>query len=139
MALLERTDLILEREAIYFHSCFFDEELSQDVVRRYIEANRRFLAAGDERSRNMIDTVILHRLDVESVEYALRLKEKDNILTKKIQVLFFLIEVRSRYFGYFYNCEKATLRAGVELCIACIMTVYKFIKGKYLIWRYDLV
>ena len=51
----------------------------------------------------MVEMIVAHRLDAEAVELAMRFRHGSDVLTRKIQVLFFLVEVRSAYYGYFVN------------------------------------
>ncbi|HYA43383.1 MAG TPA: hypothetical protein VEF34_18930 [Syntrophobacteraceae bacterium] len=138
MTLLVQNEKMLEREAVYFHAAFFREKLHPDVVERYIAANRTCIPAVDSQTLSSIETILSCRLDVEAVEYAFRLKDRHNVLTKKIQVLFYMVEVRSAYFGHFFNCRPKRLGAAADIFYAIALTVYKAIKGKYLIRRYGL-
>jgi len=136
---LDKQSMELEREVACFHNHFFRETLHRDVVNRYIAANQLCLPEQDARAASMIEKIVSNGLDVEAIEYALRLKNRDNILTKKIQILFYLVEVRSRYFPYFFNCNRTILRAITSILFSVPLTAYILCKGNFLIWRYDLV
>lgn len=139
MTLFEQNNAMLEHEAVYFHGCFFNEQLDQDVINKYADASRICLPVVDSQSARTIEIILVNGLDVEAIEYALRLKNRDNVLTKKLQILFFLIEVRSRYTGYFFNWKKARLNAMASIFYSIILTAYKYVKGSHLIRKYDLV
>ncbi len=139
MTELRQEDKELELEARCFHDHLFREKLHQEIIVRYTAANRAYVPHVDSQTASMMAKIVSHGLDVEAIEYVLRLKKKDNVLTKKVQILFFLVEVRSQYFDYFFNRKKARLKAAGGIVFSVTMTIYKFIKGKYLIWRYDLV
>ena len=134
-----QSDEMLEREVEYFHAGFFRAELHPEVARRYMEANRMCIPAVDAQTLHVIEKVLFYRLDVEAVEYALRFRNRENFLTKKIQILFYLVEVRSKYFQYFFNCRTDRLGAALDVFASLALTVCKLIKGKYLIRRYGLV
>jgi hypothetical protein len=78
------------------------------------------------------------RLDAEAIELAMRLRRGDPVLTKKIHVLFYLVEVRSRYYHYFVNERAAFWLAVFRIAAGCLRTVYKYVKGAMLIRRYEL-
>ena len=55
------------------------------------------------------------RLDPEAVEVVLRLSGRDSVLTRKIQILFYLAEVRSAYYPRFVNERAGFWRAVAAL------------------------
>jgi hypothetical protein len=126
-------------EAIYLHRHFFHSDPPPEVVERYIAANQLCLPSLDEASRRIISTVVSRHLDVEAVEIILRLRHLSPILTRKIQILFYLVEVRSSYYTYFVNTRTGTIRAAVDLLTSALHTAWKLIKGLYLIQRHGLV
>ena len=127
----------LAEEARYFHAAFFQGLPPTEVVDRYIEANRHCFPSIDERQERAIRTIIEQRLDVEAVEFALR--PTNPILSRKIQILFFLLEVRARYYGVFVNCGAGAARAWRELLTSLVRAVWKRVKGAYLVRRYGLI
>jgi hypothetical protein len=139
MDLLVQSEEMLKREAEYFHGRFFREALPSEVVERYVAANRICIPVVESGTAASMEKLVSHHLDVEAVEYAFRLKNRDNALTRKIQILFYLVEVRCKYFDYFFNSKKQRLRAAGSILPAVAMAPYKLLKGKYLIRRYGLV
>jgi hypothetical protein len=137
MNIIKNTDL--EKEVIYFHDQFFTEVLHNTVIERYVAANMLCLPDVNANTASMIENIIYNKLDVEAIEYAFRIKQRNNDLTKKIQILFYLVEVRASYFPYFFNCRSARLLAVKSILFVTIRTVYKYLKGNYLIWRFKLV
>ena len=126
----------LADEARYFHAAFFRGAPPPEVVERYVAANRHCFPFIEERYERAIRTLISRRLDVEAVEFALR--RTNPLLTRKIQVLFFLLEVRSGYYGRFVNCEAGAGRAWADLAGSVARAVWKRVKGEYLVRRYGL-
>jgi hypothetical protein len=108
------------------------------VKRRYVAANALFPAPEAQDSR-MVETIVARRLDAEAIEQAMRLRHGSDVLTRKIQVLFFLVEVRSAYYGYFVNQRPGLWRAVIRLVASSIQTAWKGCKGCYLVWRYGFV
>src|SRR5580658_7222193 len=87
----------LALEARYLHRAFFGSDPPSEVVDRYIAAN---LICCDEPSA-LTNTIVARGLDAEAIELTLRLRKGPTILTKKIQILFYLVEVRSAYYSFF--------------------------------------
>jgi hypothetical protein len=129
----------LEREVSYLHRQFFHSAPPPEVIQRYIAANRLCMPAPDESARRLISTVVSRRLDSEAIELVLRLRRRSPILTKKIQILFYLVEVRSAYYTYFLCHGSSVSRAAVELFASVTQTCWKLIKGAYLVRRHGLV
>jgi hypothetical protein len=126
-------------EAIYLHRYFFHADPPPGVVERYIAANQLCLPSLDQLSHHLVSTVVSRRLDPEAVEAILRLRRKNPVLTRKIQILFYLVEVRTHYYSYFVNTPTGPFRAFLELLTSAALTVWKLIKGLYLIQRHGLV
>src|SRR5574340_1171870 len=128
---------ILEREAQYLHRAFFKEPLESGTVAHYVEANLVCLPQVAERTAAMVETIIKRQLDVEAIELALRLFRRRPVLTQKIQILFYIVEVRRSYYNYFVNSGQVRGGAILQLGVAVLRTLWKGIKGAYLVWRYD--
>ena len=128
----------LEREVRYLHAAFFHREMPEEIGERYIGANRRCLDES-ERSRRRMFVLVERGLDAEAVELALRWRRLDTLLTRKIQILFYLVEVRADYYGYFINQDAGRRRAWLALAGSVPGSLWRFTKGSYLIWRYGLV
>jgi len=129
---------LLEREVRYFHAAFFRRELPPEIVERYVAANRLCVPA-DEQSHRRIVAILSRRLDVESIELVLRTRRLDTILTHKIQILFYLVEVRADYYDYFVSRGSQPMQTRLALAASVVSTLWSFAKGTYLIWRYGLV
>jgi len=125
----------LERESRYIHRTFFKTDPPPEVVERYVAANRVCFPDADPGTRRLIDAILERRLDLEAIELALRLRGKGGILTRKIQILFYLIEVRSDYYGYFVNQQAAFGKALRALLLSAVKSLFQFCKGSILVWR----
>jgi hypothetical protein len=126
----------LEREASYLHALFFDLQIPEGVISRYVAANHLCFPAPEGRDRKMLETIVARRLDAEAIELAMRLRRGSVVLTRKIQILFYLVEVRSAYYGYFVNLTPGLRRALLGLVGSTARTAWKAGKGWYLVWRY---
>ncbi len=74
----------------------------------------------------------------EALEIALRLKGR-RLLTRKVQILFFLVEVRQEYFHYFFNTESFRARGIWSLVKSLALSGFKVIKGRLAARRHGLV
>jgi hypothetical protein len=126
-------------EVRYLHRHFFRSDPPPEVIERYIAANRLCLPTLDESSLRILSTVVSQQLDPEAVEIVLRHRHLNPVLTRKIQILFYLVEVRSSYYTYFVSNQAGFTRASLQLLTSVIQTAWKLAKGTYLIRRYGLV
>ena len=111
------------------------------MIDRYTAANQLCIPALDDAERRNAISIGLCgcNLDLEAIELVFRHRRRDNVLTKKIQILFYLLEVRSAYYERFINREPRFPSALWTLARSAAGTVFKFLKGKYLVWKYELV
>jgi hypothetical protein len=125
----------LADEARYLHRAFFRKDPPTEVVDRYIAANTLCFP----ESSPLMSKLIAHRLDPEAVELALRLRKGPGILTRKIQILFYLLEVRSAYYSFFVGERESRPRAILGMLFSIFQTAMKSLKGVYLVRRHGLV
>jgi hypothetical protein len=60
-------------------------------------------------------------------------------LTRKLQILFYLAEVRLEYLGQFINRKHSRIGAWTEIAGAMAGTLWKLAKGEYTIRRHGLL
>lgn len=82
--------------------------------------------------------LIRHNLDAEAFELIWRTRLGPNQLTTKIQILFYLLEVRADYAFYFLGQSEPLPLALAALIQAVFSTAWKFVKGEYLVREYRL-
>lgn len=131
------TDEALAAEADALHRSFFAGPAPPEVTRRFVAANR--LCFGDADPDPVVATIVARRLDAEGIEFALRRRVPGSPLSRKIQILFYLLEVRQEYSRQFLGEREHRLAAGAALLSALGKTIWKFVKGEYLVRRYRLV
>ena len=127
----------LADEARHLHACLFARPVDSEVVARY-EAAHRELGLGSELSPAAA-MLVAHRLDAEAVEFALRRRGGGRELTRKMQMLCYLVEVRSAYLGEFVNLHPSRAGAAAALAAATVRSAWKMMKGAYLVRRYGLL
>jgi hypothetical protein len=126
--------LRLGAEAQYFHRALFSRPIHPDVIDRYIRANRHCGLLDD----GAIDTILHKALDVEAIEFALRARGRGARLTEKIQILFYLVEVRRGYYSDFVNEQPMFGGALLRLSGSVLSAAWKLVKGTWLVWRHRL-
>jgi hypothetical protein len=127
----------LSEEARALHRVFFPFDPPPEVVERYVAANR--LCFGEAANSAMLRQIVRLRLDAEAVELALRYRRGNSILAKKIQILFYLLEVRSAYYARFAGEAESRPRAVAALALSIMQTFAKLLKGIYLVYRHGFV
>jgi hypothetical protein len=119
-------------EAQHLHACLFRGPIEPVVVARYE-------AAVGQVSTGLTAKVVALRLDAEAVEFALRRRGLGADLSRRMQILCYLVEVRPAYLNEFINAESSRARAWAALSGATLGSAWKLIKGEYLVRRYGLV
>ena len=129
----------LSREAEVFHQVIFGRPAPQDIREAFVSANKLLLTNVSNMTPVRIDVILQRSLDVEAIEFALRRRDPQNLLTKKLLILCYLTEPRSAYFSAFVNEEHQPVKAFIKLSFATFRSVYKLLKGHLLIRIYDVV
>ena len=128
----------LRKEARYLHSCFFPKDLPAEVVDRYVAANMQYCGP----SGGLMETIVARNLDAEAIELVLRSRESRGVLTKKIRILFYLLEVRSEYYPAFLGRagkNEPRFCAVMGLLYGVLQTAAKYLKGAYLVRKHGLI
>jgi hypothetical protein len=89
------------REATYLHTCLFHRLPDVLTIARYDAAHRELFP--DDAPTPTIARIVERHLDAEAIEFALRRRGRGRELTRKLQVLSYLVEARSRYLDQFVN------------------------------------
>ncbi len=129
----------LKAEADALHRVLFGRPVPEDLARRYVDANLSWLGQAPPALPISVDTIFRRRLDLEAVEFALRLRERNNPLTRKMHTLCYLAEVRSENYAIFVQQKNRFLTALATLVLLSFRSLYKLVKGTYLVWRFRVV
>lgn len=129
----------LARQARRFHAAFFAAPAPEDLVRQYTAASRACFPEIEPAAAGQLERIVASGWDVEAIELALRSRGGGALLTRKIQILFYLAECRSAYLGVFLSREGGRARAAWGIARAVLRTAVKFIQGRFLVWKHDLV
>ncbi len=129
----------LHREARYLYRCFFNDSADVVLLDRYARAHERYGIKENKMERRIMYKLQSLHLDAEAVEYVLRLKDRGNILTRKVAILHFLAECEPTRSGDFFNSQDVGPRVCLYLFGLLGHTVRCFVKGRILVRRYGLV
>src|SRR5262245_31440698 len=127
----------LTAEARYLHAALFAQPADPSVVERYVDAHRLLFAA--EPPSRLVATILDRRLDAEAIEYALRRRRAGAELTRKLQILSYLAEVRGAYEREFLNRRARRPAAMLALAAAALRSAWKLVKGELLVRRHGLL
>ncbi len=125
----------LADEARHLHACLFRTPPDAVTIERYEAAHCEFGIAASA----MVAEVLARRLDAEAVEFTLRRRGAGRDLTRKMQLLCYLVEVRPNYLDEFVNAKSSRGRAWAALSGATLRSAWKLLKGEYLIRRHGLL
>jgi hypothetical protein len=132
---LTRVDL--EEEARFLFVSLFPKPVDSAIVEQYVAAHRRLFA--DRLTSPLVTRIVGQRLDAEAIEYALRRRKIGQDLTRKLQILMYLAEVRPAYYHDFVNTNTRRGGAIVSLAMSALMSGWKLVKGELLIRRHGLL
>ncbi len=127
------TNILLEREVVYFYKVIFGEFPPKVIIMEYIKANNLLLHEGE---RLRLKEIILKKADIEAIEIASRLKFTNNLLTRKIHILMYLSETIPQNFETFISVKNRRVFSLIDLTYNFVRTIYKFLKGMILLKRY---
>jgi hypothetical protein len=124
-------------EAAILHRALFPKTaMPHGLEARYLQARGRFFAG--DAAAPLVAYIVENGLDPEAVEYALRLRRGPNGLTRRLQVMLTLCEVRSAYDTRFVQRRSARVPAWVGAPWLALRAAWKFIRGLYLIRAHRL-
>jgi hypothetical protein len=126
----------LADEARFLHESLFSRPLDEKIVERYQAAHD---ALFPNESPATVARIVALRLDVEAVEFALRRRHACPELTRKIQILSYLVEVRAEYQDDFIATKRAPVRALLVLSSRILESGWKLAKGECLVRYYGLL
>ena len=125
------------REIEYiFESLFAGKHLPQDVKNHYIEFNAGLMKEGPAID---MQTILKYKLDIEAIEFYLRIKFRNNVLTKKLHGLLYLIEVKGDFFDDFHVEKNSLVTGFLNLSFYTVRSIYKFLKGQMLVKFYGII
>lgn len=131
----DRTADDLQTEAEYLARRAFGVILRASDAARYADATVALrITHGDVNGSHerLLQQAIAQDADVEALEFALRLSNRRNLITKKLHVLAFLIESDPAYAPRFLNETPSRARAYAALSAHALRAVWKYAVGRRL-------
>lgn len=130
-------DLLHEGSYLFRH--LFKASPNAQLLTRYRKANLTLgLHKTDEVALNQA-IMIDGNFDAVAIEYALRMRQRDNPLSRKMAILDYLAEVDCDHNSSFHQVKKGGLpMALAALFGVMVSTIYYLLKGRYLVWKYRL-
>ena len=129
----------LSRQADFLHEKIFGRPILEDIRAEFVSANIKLLKDAPGLASVNIDLILQRSMDVEAIEFALRRRNPQNLLTKKLLILCYLAESRSAYYTDFVNEQPRPIGAFISLSLQTCRSMYKLLKGLWLIRMYDVV
>lgn len=128
----------------YFMDNFFPKNLNQSerLEKQYYKAVDLLIhkPEGDAIKAKKIDLtlIIKKRLDLESIEFALRKKYAFNEVSQRLHILFYLTECKPEFYAHYINEKTSFIKGFTLLAIFTLRSIGKLIKGRILIRRYKI-
>jgi hypothetical protein len=129
----------LIREGAYLSRRVFGVEPPPQLLERYVRANHTLLGEGRTTESSPLAQALRHmvsaRLDVEALEFALRLRQRSNLVTQKVHLLSYLIETHAVFSSRYLNDRNRRVRGYVLLALHTIRGFWKYARGRRLMKR----
>ena len=126
----------LMNEACVLHRAVFKSEIPMDVARRYVSAHEYYVVNATEKDLLWMRRTVQLGLDVEALDIALRKIDKNHILIRKVKMLIYICEAYHKYYDFFISERAEREKAFLILFFHGIRSLYKFLKGTFLLLQY---
>jgi hypothetical protein len=107
---------------------------------RYVEAHQILFtqSIGEGVSSSPFDSLVSEAIkrgqDIEALEYALRWQQEITVLTKKLHMLLYIIEIHPVHHKLFVNASNSVLKGYVILGYEIVRSLYKLLKGRMMLY-----
>jgi hypothetical protein len=133
----------LAAEARYFGKRVLDLDLAPEIVDRYVAANKALFARADLADSlplvKALRAVVATGMDVEALEFALRLRRRRNLVTQKLHILSYLLETHAAYLSLYLNDHRYRLGAYMTLAAHVPRAIWKYLRGRRLLRRLGIL
>lgn len=127
-------------QAHYLSDELFGARAPDALATAYARAHAHALGVFEGAECGVVDSLVRLGLDLVAVEYAMRIREPTNLLTKKVRIFVYLAESHPDYFAFFINDRDSSVYRSIgALILEMFRSGWKALKGLWLIWRYRLV
>ena len=129
-------DIEMSHEVTHLYRNIFKDLPSSLLVSRYVLAHRCIQELRETENRTL-SIVIKKKLDAEAIEFFLR--NRNHLITKKMTLISYLAELEVKNYSIFIGDEKRFLYGLFRLVGIVLGSIFKYLKGSFLVWRYHLV
>lgn len=119
----------LRAEAEYLYRAFFRADPPPGFAERYAGAHEAWGLRETREQRAALDALVQGGLNAEALEYVLRLRDRDNFLTRKVAVVHYLAECAPDTLGDFTLREDMGLMAWAALARAAWRALWCYVAG----------
>lgn len=129
----------LDAECAALHRQVFGADLPAGFAEAYTQAHAVVFDAApiDARSAAFIAQAVDGAWDLEALEMAWRARDKANPLSKKLNIVFYLVECSPRGYQLFVNPQDARLQGWFQLGTLTLRSLYKRLRGTLLLRRLE--
>jgi hypothetical protein len=125
--------LELLREVSALHRALFGSDSPPEIANRYIEAHGLVISVPNQKQLQWMQAVLNKQADLEALELVLRRRQPDHVLCQKVKVLTYIVEAFPEYYSAFINEEPRRARAYCILAWHVVRTLWKRLKGWWLL------
>ena len=126
-----------------FDAFFFKRDITppDSIKTLYLRANEFiFTHSSDIHDHLTIVEKIIHdKMDVVALEFVWRLKYPENALSKKIKILYYIVESHKHFTNDFVNLNSQHRTPKVSIAVELVRSAYRYLKGRYLLRRLEVV
>lgn len=126
---------IIGKEFDFIHEKIFSKKYHPKLKDKYLKAINNIIPPISPEDENFLTKIISNNMDIEAIEFVLRLKDKQNFLTYRFFTIIYLAEAYSLYFNNYYNEKNKRIYTFLKLPIIGFNLILKLIKGHYILWR----
>ena len=105
----------------------------------YVRAHSALFSAEDLEVRNAEVRAAWRAVelnaDVEALEFVWRLRDRKNVITRKLHLAAYLYETEPKYHDLFHNHRQSWLAGFITLALLTVRSVGKLLKGRSIVHR----
>ena len=137
-------------------NCIFDNEFDflfkafflasnikppDNIKTLYLRANKFIFSHAPNINDQLIiiEKIIHDKMDVVALEFVWRLKHPDNALSKKIKILYYIVESNKHFINDFVNLSTQHRTPKVSISMELVRSAYYYLKGRCLLRRLGIV
>lgn len=121
---------LLEKEANLYSQYLIDQKPPQEMIKRYIDANRILnINRGSSLDNKVVQFSVSYPRSIPLLDAAAGFLQRDSLLRKKIYTMAAVLETSPKYTKEFLPRHLSSLRLFVQLCANGLATCIKVLIG----------